>query len=313
MIAAVDIGGTKIATALIDGAGRPAGARRFGTHEVPGPEAALLRLAKQLRETCRQGGGKLAGIGVSCTGPVDPKTGVIGEVDVLPGWAGVNLAEFLEREFRVPVAVENDADAAALGEARWGCGKDAARFIYVTVSTGIGAGLIFDGRLYRGASGAHPELGHHVIDASGPRCYCGARGCWESLASGTALARWFAAQTGPENSAAIGIDAAEICRLAGQGHPMALRAVERQGHYLGVGLANLITLFCPDVVALGGGVMRSAGLFLDRAKTVVASTCGLVPWRKSVIRTAGLGPDTALIGAAQAWHHRFEATPAMPV
>jgi glucokinase len=256
-----------------------------------------------MRSLLDQCGRKVDGIGVGSTGPIDPETGVYGEVGTLPGWQGAPLAADLEREFGVSVAVENDADAAALGEAAWGAGRDASSLLYVTVSTGIGVGIILDGRLYRGAGRAHPEIGHQVIDSRGPACYCQANGCWESLASGPAMEAWMGAnaagQFPPE-----ALTARQICALARQGDTLALAAVRREAHYLGLGLANLVTIFCPEVIALGGGMMLSADLFLAQAIDVVRRICTQVPAANTSIVLAGLGTDTGLLGAACAWLHR---------
>lgn len=302
MIGAVDIGGTKIAVALVSLDGRIASRVECPTAPEQGFPPAIARVKQMLREAARRLHGQFMGIGVACTGPVDPFTGVIGEVGTLPGWQGANLVEELGREFGVPVAVENDADAAALAEASWGAVRGKSRFIYVTVGTGIGGGIVLSGELYRGVAGAHPELGHQVIDPSGPLCYCGARGCWESLASGPAMVAWLNEQRpdGPELSAAA------ICALAERGHALAVRAVEREGYYLGLGLANLVTLFTPDIIALGGGVMRSSHLFLERARAVVRQTCTQVPAEKTELALASLGQDTGLAGAARAWLHRYQ-------
>src|SRR5581483_11081204 len=126
------------------------------------------------------------------TGPLDPLHGKFQNLDTIPQWSGASPVDDLAREFGVSVAMENDADAGALGEACWGAGKSKSRLIYITVGTGIGGGMIFDGHLYRGIDGAHPEVAHQVIEAQGPPCSCGLRGCWEALASGPALARWMA-------------------------------------------------------------------------------------------------------------------------
>jgi glucokinase len=166
--------------------------------------------------------------------------------------------------------------------------------MYVTISTGIGVGLMLDGKLYHGAGGAHPEIGHQVIDPSGPVCYCRANGCWESLASGPAM----------EARMGGGLTAARICEMARLGDPQAIRAVEREGYYLGLGLANLVTMYCPDTIALGGGMMRGADLFLPRALAVVRSICTQVPAERTSIVLAGLGEDTGLLGAASVWFYR---------
>lgn len=305
MIGAVDIGGTKIAVGVVDQAGRVLARSECPTAAERGLADGLARMAAMLRETAAQAGGELRGIGVGCTGPVNPLAGTIGDVEFLPGWEGANLAGELSQRFGLPVAIENDADAAALGEAAWGAGREARSFIYVTIGTGIGGGIVLDGRLYRGVEGAHPEVGHHVIDPSGPACSCGAHGCWESLASGPAMAQWMQehapAGTSPED---VG-DARDICAAAERREPQALAAVAREGYYLGLGLANLVTLFTPDVIALGGGLMHSRHLFWEALQRVIRETCGLVPYEKMHLVPAALGPETALAGAARVWLHRF--------
>lgn len=199
------------------------------------------------------------------------------------------------------MAVENDADAAALAEAKWGAHKGHEKLIYITVSTGIGCGIVFSGKLYRGAAGAHPEAGHQVLDHSGPLCYCKARGCWESLASGLAMTAWMQ-ELAPDERA---LTAAEICRKAKENDPLALQVVEREGQYLGLGLANLVTVFAPDIIVLGGGVMKSSSLFLDTALKVVHDTCTQVPAHNTSIVLASLGTNIGILGAAQAWLSRY--------
>lgn len=302
IIGAVDIGGTKIAIGAVTSEGRILTRLECPTSPEEGFALAMQRTKYLLRKAAAGAGAEFAGIGIACPGPLDPFTGIVGDVGTLPGWQGLNLVEELEHEFGVQVAVENDADAAALAEATWGAAKGSERFIYITVSTGIGGGIIFSGKLYRGAGGAHPELGHQVIDASGPLCYCRARGCWESLASGPAMTAWMREQ----QPGAPELTAAQISVLAEQGDPLARRSVEREGYYLGLGLANLVTLFTPDAIALGGGLMKSSHLFLGRAREVVQEICTQVPAAKTQITLASLGADTGLAGAAQAWLCRFQ-------
>jgi glucokinase len=295
-IGSVDIGGTKIAVGAVREDGRIL--RRFECPTEPekGFHHAMERVVTLLCDLAADGT-KLAGIGVGCPGPLNPFTGVIGEVGTLPGWQGGNLVAELEAGLDLPVTVENDADAAALGEARWGTGVASGSFIYVTISTGIGGGMLFGGQLYRGTDGAHPEIGHQVLDNSGPHCYCGARGCWESLASGPAMVAWMHEQ---DPSAEIAT-ALEICESARRGDLLAMRCVEWEGYYVGLGLANLITLFAPDQIALGGGVMKSSSLFMDIARKVIRRICTQVPSAKTQITLASLGQDVGLLGAAQAW------------
>jgi len=296
---AVDIGGTKIAVAVVSDIGSVAGREEWPTRLL-GPNDAVARMAEALTRLAGQSGTPLRGVGIGCTGPVDPLTGIVGDVDLLPGWSGFGLAEQLSNTTGLGVAIENDADAAALAEAEWGAGRGTSRFIYVTISTGIGTGMVFDGQLYRGAGGAHPEAGHQLLDPAGPACYCGARGCWESLASGTAMEQWARSQSAEFHN----ITAKDICRLAGESDPLALRVVDRECEYLGIGLANLVTMLCPDAIALGGGVMQSADLFLDRVRSIVRARCGLVPAGQVIITRAALGGDAPLLGAARVWQVR---------
>jgi glucokinase len=294
---AIDIGGTKIAVGIVDAEGRILAQSETPTAPELGYHAALDRTTTALRKLLEQH--PIAGIGVGSAGPIDPVTGVYGEVGTLPGWQGSALAADLERLFQVPVAVENDADAAALGEAAWGAGRGRKiqSLIYATISTGIGAGIILDGRLYRGAGGAHPEIGHLILDASAavPPCYCGSTGCWESLASGPAMEAWFRQRSDKA------LAAAQICELARQGDPLCVEAIKREVHYLGLGLANLVTIFCPQIIVLGGGMMRSADLLLAPAIEVVKRTCTQVPWMNTSIV---LSKSNSLLGAAAVWFHR---------
>ena len=300
IIGAVDIGGTKIAVGAVSETGAVLYRLECPTAAGKGPIAALESAASMLREASRRAGAEFAGIGVACPGPLDPFTGIVGDVGTLPGWQGCNIVSELERKFGTGVVVENDADAAALAEAQWGHAAEDGSLIYVTVSTGIGAGIIRAGELYRGVGGAHPEIGHQVLDSSGPLCYCGARGCWEVLASGPAMEAWVR----QHDAAGDALPAEQICARARGGNELARRAIEREGYYLGLGLANLITIFAPELIVLGGGVMKSADLLLDGAKAVIRDIATQVPAEKTRIVLTSLGADTALAGAAMGWLHR---------
>ena len=304
MIGAVDIGGTKIAVCVVDDYGRvlARGETPTDPHDYSNGLAAIVRM---LGETARVAGTSVSGIGIGATGPVDPIGGEFGDVDFLRGWRGKNLVRDLEQNFSVRVAMENDGDAAALAEAGWGAGRNRTRLIYVTVGTGIGGGIILDGKLYRGVDGAHPEVGHHVVDPSGPECSCGFRGCWESLAAGPAMVAWMEKHAPSGYLHRQGITAKRICELAQQGDELAQKAVEHEGYYLGLGLANLISLFAPDAIVLSGSVMKSAPLFMDQIREVIRSGCRFVPADKTELTLASLGDDTNLIGAARVWHYRF--------
>jgi glucokinase len=304
MIGSVDIGGTKIAVGMVDDKGKVLSRMESPTDPNRYSDGIEL-IAHMLRRTAQRAGGQVTGIGIGSTGPVDPMRGEFGDVDFLPGWRGKSPVKDLAQVFSVQVALENDADAAALAEAGWGAGRNRTRLIYVTVGTGIGGGIILDGKLYRGVDGAHPEIGHHVIDPAGPQCTCGFRGCWESLAAGPAMVGWLQHNAPAGYPHGDGITAKRICELAREGDKVAVQAVETEAYYLGLGLANLINLFTPDAIVLSGSVMKSADLMMERMRTLIRSGCRFVPANKTELAMASLGDDTNLIGAARVWHYRF--------
>jgi glucokinase len=304
MIGAVDIGGTKIAVGMVDDRGKVLSRMEAPTDPNRYSDGIEL-IAHMLRKTAQRAGIECSGIGIGSTGPIDPLRGEFGDVDFLPGWRGKSPVRDLAAIFNLRVALENDGDAAALAEAAWGAGRNRSRLIYVTVGTGIGGGIVLDGQLYRGVDGAHPEVGHHVIDPAGPKCSCGFRGCWESLAAGPAMVAWLKGHAPAGYFHRQGITAKRIFELAQKGDEVALQVVEHEAYYLGLGLANLINLFTPDAIVLSGGVMKSAPLFLDRIREVIGRGCRFVPAEKTQLALASLGENTNLIGAARVWHYRF--------
>ncbi|HJR14903.1 MAG TPA: ROK family protein [Rhodanobacteraceae bacterium] len=305
-IGAVDIGGTKIAAGIVDANGCLLAYRETPTAAHEGFGAAMDRVHAMLNDAIRSADVELCGIGIGCTGPVDPVSGAIGAVEFLPGWKSCNPVGCLAEMFKLQVAMENDADAAALAEAEWGAGRNRRSVICVMVGTGIGAGIVLDGSLYRGAAGSHPEIGHHVIDCSGPKCFCGANGCWEVLARGPAMEDRMRNRMPAGGPAENPLTAKKICELARVGDPVAKREIEREGHYLGIGVANLVTLFAPEVIVLGGNVMLSADLFMPTIQATVQQNCGLVDSKATTITSTSLGSGAPLIGAAAVWRRRFE-------
>jgi glucokinase len=306
LIGAVDIGGTKIAVGVVDEDGHLLSCVESPTYPDRGYAPALERTTAMLKKAAEMANCQISGIGIGSTGPVDPIAGQIGNVNFFPEWEGQNPVRDLETRFQVRVAMENDADAAALGEFGWGAGRNKSRLIYVTVGTGIGGGVILDGELYRGVQNAHPEFGHHLIDPSGPACLCGFRGCWESLAAGPAMVTWLKSAAPNEYPHLRELSAKLVCQLAREGDALARQAVERETYYLGVGLANLVTLFAPDAIVLGGSVMKSADLFLPGIRKQIGESCCFVPWQRTELSLASLGENANLIGAARVWYHRFK-------
>lgn len=316
IVGAVDIGGTKTALGLINRVGEVLASRSFPTNAHAGYATCREQIASALQAMAA--GQQLAGVGVACTGPVDAFAGTIGDVEFLPGWEGQNLVADLEQSLGLPTVLENDADAAALAEWYWGAASGSESCLYVTISTGIGASLIQNGQLFRGAGGAHPEMGHHIVagPADGlfgdgdlarigePVCYCGQAGCWEHLASGPAIERWYGHQ--PGHYPAI-TTTAQI--LAGS-DDLSRRAVDRMARHIGIGVANLATILLPDVVVLGGGVTQSLDLLLPGIEAAVSVAYTPHPASPPRLVPALLGPNVALQGAAAAWLCRASQTTA---
>jgi glucokinase len=215
----------------------------------------------------------------------------------LAGWGPIDIREPLRAWFGTEVMVENDANAAALGEWWRGAGRYSKRLATVTVGTGIGVGLLIDGQVQRGADGSHGEAGHQVIDPSGPRCYCGARGCWESLAAGPALAR-MAAEEGfgvPPSGARM---TAVVIEAALAGDAGAVKLVDRVARWIGLGLVNTSAWFTPDAVVVGGGIgTRCFSLMKPTIERVLEESGKLVPTHVTV-RAAELGDSAGVVGAA---------------
>lgn len=309
-VVGVDVGGTRTKVGLVDRDGaildsaivpsEPTGDRSSGFELVLKTIDGLLRTASQFR---------LAAIGVGASGPVNRQRGTVENPHTLPGWVAVPVRERLARRYGVPVVLENDADAAALGEYWMGAGSETSPLLVVTAGTGIGVALILDGQVYRGADGQHAEAGHHTIDMRGPRCYCGARGCWEFMAAGTAIARLARerAQSRPRGQApgptvAAEADAEAVARAAAGGDDTAVGIMNEVAEAFAVGLVNLVSAVLPRLVVLSGGVMHSYELFADRCRQELADRSAMLAVRPTIAPSALL--DTGgLVGAAYAgWH-----------
>ncbi len=290
----VDVGGTKIAAGLVDAAGRVA--ERV---EVPTPASAweLERAVVAVVERVRDG--QQVPVGVATAGVVHPGTGVVTGVNV--PWAGHPLRDRLTQLLGVPVVLENDANAAAWAEYRFGAGRDAGSLVLLTLGTGLGAGFVLGGRLHGGARGLAAEVGHVCLVPGGRPCPCGLYGCWERYTSGSALAADVAALDPapvwvPRDRAAVG---RAVLAAARGGDPVAAGLLREQGRRLGQGLAVLTSLLDPDVVVVGGGLAAVGDLLLDPARDALAEAMspalgGELPG----VVAAELGPDAGVVGAA---------------
>jgi len=292
---ALDIGGTKLAAGVVDDTGRVhsfvVAPRRAG-----GPERGLGRL-------CALGGGAVYGsggawseiraVGIGCGGPLDSSRGVLLSPPHLPGWRDVPVTELAQDAYDRPAVLENDATAAAAGEYRYGAGVGTNTMVYLTISTGVGGGVVIDGRLYRGTMGNGGELGHVTVDWHGRRCKgCGRLGCLEAYVSGTSIA---------ERAREAGLDLAtaeDVARAARAGEPGARAVWEETVEALACGLTSIVNLFEPELVVVGGGVSRSGEQLLGPVRESVR-TSSMAPAAKGVdIVASAFGERVGVVGAA---------------
>lgn len=309
-ILAVDLGGTKIIAALILPAGEVMSRNYCLTLAGEGPKAVIHRvlsaiegvLAKAKLEIC-----ELGGIGIAAAGILDTGEGVVTTSPNLPGWDNVPLKKLLVDKLGIDIYIINDASAAALGEHRFGAGKGVNNLVFLTVSTGIGGGIIIDGKLYQGANGCAGELGHIVIESNGPKCNCGNLGCLEALASGTAMAREAVRRLVQGETSCMrelvegrleNVTAEVVASAARQGDLLACEVVSSIANYLGIGLANLVNIFNPELIIIGGGVSKMGDMLLEPARKVVEESALSLPSKTVRIVQARLGDDAGVVGAA---------------
>jgi len=316
-VLAFDLGGTKFAFGVVAENGEVLGSDKIETLAKQGPEQAIQRVnlaAQSLLQKLNIKPEELIGIGIASPGPLDISKGCVDGSPNLPGWTGYSIEQGLSTFFNLSARIDNDANAAALGEYKFGAGKNKKNMVYLTVSTGIGGGVIVDGRLMRGANGNAAELGHLTLNINGPACPCGANGCFEMYASGTAIARRTreAIQAGAPS---------QILNLAGsleeitthhildalqKDDALAKKIWNETTEYLGRGLAVVINTFNPELIVVGGGVTAAGELLFKpvREKALryafprLAAVCSIVP--------AALGSNVGVVGAAAC---AFESTP----
>jgi glucokinase len=296
----IDIGGTKIAGGLVDAVtGAVVLQDRTPTLAAEGSAAVLARaigLAQRLAVDAEARGLPAPeAVGIGAGGQIDARTGtVLSATDILPGWAGTRLAEAFAGALGVPAAADNDVNALAVGECRFGAGRGFDNLVYLALGTGVGGAIISNGRLHYSRTGVSGELGHLILVPDGLACSCGGRGCLEQYASGPALLRQYRALGG----AAIEGDGTPLSALAERDPDgPAARAIALVGEMLGVGLVSLANIFGPDRIIIGGGLARLGDRLLDPARRVLAARA-LPAVRQTPVVSAALGPDASIVGAA---------------
>jgi glucokinase len=298
----IDVGGTKIAALVVDRAGRVL-AREVRPTPADDQAATLDAMVDASRSLAS---GEVVGVGIAAAGLIDLE-GVMRFAPNL-AWRDVPLAAHLGRALRLPVVAENDNNAAAWGEYRFGAGRGARSLLLVGVGTGIGGGIVLDGRPYRGAGGFAAEIGHIVLLPDGPACGCGNRGCWEQLASGTAITRGGIAAAGRHpHSLLVRLSRGDPAAVTGQmvteaahaGDAVSRGVLVEVGHWLGIGIAALVNVLDPDVVVVGGGASRAGDLLLAPLRDSFDRHVEARAWRTHLsIEPAQLGNDAGGIGAA---------------
>jgi glucokinase len=289
----VDLGGTKICTGIIDEQGVLVHSHETPTLAEKGPEAVIERIKATIDAALEQARGtEVAGIGIGAPGPLNPYRGVVLGPPNLPGWDEIPLAKMIHEAYKLPVYLENDANAAAIAEHRFGAGKGTQQMVYITVSTGIGAGVVVDGQVRQGATGAFGELGHIIVDPDGPPCSCGNRGCLEAVASGTAIARMAREVYGKP------ITAKEVAALAEDGDQTAQQILDKAFRFLGLGLVNAVNLFDPEVIVVGGGVAQIGDPLFNVLRECVAANRFHHASANIRVVPAQLGTKAGVIGAA---------------
>jgi len=308
----VDLGGTKIAAAVVDvSSGAVAARESIPTEAHAGPDAVLARISELILSVSRAAGlapEQIGAVGVGVPGPFDQATGQTIFLPNLAGmWRGVRVREQLRRTFDWPIWLINDARAFVLAEATFGAGRGASTVVGLTIGTGIGGGIAIGGRLYLGINGTAGEVGHMTIDPHGQPCGCGNRGCLETFASGPSIATLGirAALTGVPTRIGelVGHDLNKITpeiilQAAEAGDQVARDILARAGAALGVGVANLVTVLSPDCVILGGSVARLGEWLFGPVRAAVRERCRAIPVEQVRIVPAALGGDAGSIGAA---------------
>lgn len=304
LILALDFGGTKLAAAVIDPDERKWLAYRRAVSPADADAKSDIEIMFALvRELLSA---QPAAIGVSFGGPVDATTGTVRLSHHVRGWENIPLREILEAEFGVPASVDNDANVAALGEHRFGAGIGYDSLLYITVSTGVGGGWILNGRPWRGAEGMAGEIGHMVVDPTGPLCLCGKRGCVERLASGPYIAQQVrdVLRDQPERGQVLrslcgnNLDAIAgqlVSQAAAQGDEIAIQALETAGWAIGVAIGNVANLINPQRFVLGGSVTKAGDRFWETIHRVARETA--LPEVHFDIVPAALGDEAPLWGA----------------
>jgi len=308
IVLGVDIGGTKVAVGLVDRNGKILTQGRKPMVANGTAEAGLDAVNAAIDSMMHSLGGRVQSIGICAPGPLDPRTGVVLNPPNVPCWRNFPLAERIAARYQVLVKVDNDANAAALAETRWGAARGFRFVFYTTVGTGIGTGIVFDGAIYHGKTGSAGEGGHVTIDYRGPQCPCGKRGCIETLAAGPAIGARARTKLAAESRHSAILDFAQgkiesvtsefVGKAYASGDAVATEILEETVDLLTIWLGNIVDLFDPDVLVFGGGVSAMLRPFFDRMKAALPKWC-VNPRASGIpLLIAHYGSDAGIAGGA---------------
>lgn len=300
VIIAVDVGGTQLrAASYLPEQNLPLKLERTATRH---PQASPLEQLCHLIEKVWPIEHQVTAISIAAPGPLNPFEGIIFTAPNIPGWENLPIRNILQEKFQVPVLLGNDANLAALAEWQFGAGQGHHHLIYMTVSTGIGSGIIVEDHLLLGSQGLAAELGHVTVLPNGPRCGCGQEGHLEAVASGTAIAKWVKQELDhgvlSDLSSLSEITARHIAEVARQGDQLAKAAMDRAGMFIGYALADFVHIFNPTAIIIGGGVSRSGDLLMEPMKKALAKRVLAQHYLDNLTLTnASLGDEVGLLGA----------------
>jgi predicted NBD/HSP70 family sugar kinase len=273
-----------------------------GDYDAEAGFAVADKLVKQVLSEAKVDRGVVIGAGVGVPAPIHLRTGTVGSSAILPGWNEVRVGEEFGSRLGLPVYVDNDANLAALAELHWGAGRDSSNLVYVTASTGIGAGIVIDGRLYRGAGGTAGEIGHTTIDESGPICRCGSRGCLETFAAVPAILELLKPSLGED------LTAEQVIEQAGGGDLACQRAIGDAGRHLGAALANLCNLVNPERIVVGGSLAQAGDTLLDPMRETVQRRAIVSAARDVEVVRGELSERAEMLGAVALVLYEVETT-----
>lgn len=306
LVAGADLGGTTVSIALAECDGTIVAEAKIPTDSHEGPEAVLSRISDQVLALAKEAGGAPAAFGLGVPGLVDLKAGTTKFLPNMPTqWRDIEVAKLVTAKLDCPVRLLNDARAATLGELRYGLGKDIDSMAMLTLGTGVGGGIAVDGKLVLGPLGAAGELGHQRIMPDGPLCGCGQRGCLETLVSGPAFTgeavRLLKAGLAPGLHKLVDGDIGrvsprEMAQAAREGDEVLAQSIRRRAGYLGIGVANVVTILHPDLVVLTGGVAEMGDILIDPVRTAARKHVGMFPTENVQVEKSVLGEKAGLLG-----------------